>query len=233
VPAEPTNDDNPIEEILLTGFPNPERIGCLPRDIIEALGQKKIPRDNPAWRHIWNCSPCFRDFKVIRDRRLAEVERKQQKQRLFRLTAVMAAGLAIAASLAYVFVGLAKKPANIEAVIVPIDLTNTGITRGSADLSNEQPLASLPRAPVELRITLPRLSKNGNYMVGILKSKSEDAAVALGSVITRQTADSRSLVLTLRLDLSAAENGRYYLATRLLEPGEDPAYYYPVLITSK
>ena len=54
--AEPIDDDNPIEAILLTGFPNPERIGCLAPEVIEALGQKKLPREDPAWRHIWNLS---------------------------------------------------------------------------------------------------------------------------------------------------------------------------------
>jgi hypothetical protein len=116
---------------------------------------------------------------------------------------------------------------------VPIDLTNTGISRGSTSLSSEQPLAVLPKAPDELRITLPRFSKSGNYMVGILKSKSEDAAIALGSAVAKQTTDTRGLILTLKLDLSAAESGRYYLATRLLAPGEDLAYYYPVLVESK
>ena len=126
--ADVIDEDNPIEAILLTGFPNPERIGCLPPETIEALGQKKIARDDPAWRHIWNCSPCFRDFKTIRDRRLAEVERKHQKQRTLKLTA--AAALPAIMSLLY-FVGLPRRPIAIAAVVVPIDLTNAGITRGS------------------------------------------------------------------------------------------------------
>jgi hypothetical protein len=73
VAAEPLDDDNPIEEILLTGFPNPERVGCPPPETIQALGERRIGRHDAAWNHIWHCSSYFKDFKAIRDKRLAAI----------------------------------------------------------------------------------------------------------------------------------------------------------------
>jgi hypothetical protein len=66
--------------------------------------------------------------------------------------------------------------------------------------------------------------------MAILKSKSENTAIALGSATTGGTASQAMLVVTL--DLSAAKPGRYFLATRLEQQNqEDAAYYYPVLIS--
>jgi hypothetical protein len=231
VPAEPIDDDNPIEAILLTGFPNPERIGCLAPDVIEALGQKQLPREDPAWRHIWNCSPCFRAFKIIRDRRLAAVERAEKRRKQFGWIAAIAAGLAIISFL--YFVGIPKLRSPVEATVIPIDLTNAGIVRGSSNPENGPTLAELPTTNVRLKIFLPRASKGGRYMVAILKSRTEDAAVALGSALAAPGAENQGLLVTLPLDLSTAEAGRYYLATRLLEAGQDASYYYPVLIVAK
>ena len=91
VAADPIGNDNPIEEILLTGFPNPERKGCPPAEVIEALGNQKLGRDDPAWGHIWSCSPCFGDFKVIRDARVERAERAYRKERTRRRFLVAAA----------------------------------------------------------------------------------------------------------------------------------------------
>lgn len=51
------------------------------------------------------------------------------------------------------------------------------------------------------------------------------AALATG------TGSGREVTLVVKLDLSAANPGRYYLATRREEQGQETAaYYYPVLI---
>jgi len=227
VAIEPIDDDNPIEEILLTGFPNPDRVGCPPSAVIEDLGQKKIGRDDPAWEHIWNCSPCFRDFKVIRDARLAEIEGRHRAQRRRRNLALAASVLVCAIILAALFyrsIGQLRGGA----AVVAIDLTNAGTFRGDAD-DNGHVLAELPATLDEIHLKLPVFSRPGRYVVAILQSKSQNAAVALGSATTTGTGVNLSLVLTL--DLSATKPGRYFLATRLEEQGQqDVAYYYPVQI---
>ncbi len=224
---EPIDDDNPIEEILLTGFPNPDRVGCPPSAVIEALGQKKIGRDDPAWEHIWNCSPCFKDFKVIRDARLAEIEGRYRAQRRRRNLVLAASVLVCAIIIAALFYRNIWVPRG-GAAVVAIDLTNAGTVRGDAE-DNARVLAELPTRLDEIHLKLPVFSQRGRYVVAILQSKSQNAAVALGSATTTGTDVNPSLVLTF--DLSGTKPGRYFLATRLEEQGQqDAVYYYPVQI---
>jgi hypothetical protein len=231
VAADPINDDNPIEAILLTGFPNPERIGCPDPAVIEALGLRKIPRGDPAWHHIWNCSPCFGAFKIIRDKRLAEAERRHARKRLLRRSAFLAA-VVLCAILIGVFISH-RRPAEVETAVIPIDLFDVGPTRGAASLNSQKPIAELPRKLDELRITLPRFSPNARYIIGILKSPSENTAIALGSAMPIAGKDKTRLLIVLKLDLSNAEVGRYFLGTRLQQQGQETAdFYYPVVIES-
>ncbi len=226
--TEPIDDDNPIEEILLNGFPNPDRIGCLGPDVIQALAQRRLGRDDPAWRHIWNCSPCFKDFKELRDKRLAALERQQSSQRNRRLLA-LAAALACVAVLGFLLFSRNKGNPSGDVNVVAIDLTNAGTFRGETTQDDSRVFARLPSKLDEIHLTLPRLSREGRYIIAILRSKSEDGAVALGSAIASGREDNTSLVL--KLDLSSTKPGRYYLATRMEEQGkQDAAYYYPVLI---
>jgi hypothetical protein len=226
VAAEPLDDDNPIEEVLLHGFPNPERVGCPPPETIRALAERRIGRDDPAWDHIWHCSPCFKDFKEIRDARLAVIESAERRTRRNRKISVWSAtALACACLIAIIFVSVNR----LRATIVPIDLTNAATLRGEAG-DDSRVLATLPKKLDKLHITLPRFSPEGRYVVALLKSRSENTAIALGSATTAGT--NAKVILILKMDLSVTTPGRYYLATRREEQGqEEAAYYYPVLIT--
>jgi hypothetical protein len=223
-------DDNPIEWILLTGFPNPERNGCPPPETIRALGERTIGREDPAWQHIWHCSPCFKDFKEIRDRRLAALEVAEQRAKRKRQIFVSIGSAVAAACLVMILVFSGNRIKNLRGTaVVPIDLSNAQTFRGAAE-DDGRVLATLPQKLDELDITLPTFSPQGRYVVAILKSKTESTAIVLGSGSSNVSNGKTMLVVTL--DLSAAKPGRYFLATRREEQGqEDEAYYYPVLIT--
>ncbi len=229
--AESIGDDNPIEWILLTGFPNPERIGCPPSETIQALGERKIGRDDPAWQHIWHCSPCFGDFKTIRDKRLAAQEEAEQRAKRKRQIFVSLGSALAAACLVMILVFSGNRIKNLRgAAIVPIDLNNAATFRGATEDDGGRVLATLPQRLDELDITLPKLSPEGRYILAILKSRTENTAIVLGSGSSKISNGTNMLIVTL--DLSAAKPGRYFLATRKEEQGqEDEAYYYPVLIT--
>lgn len=229
--AESIGDDNPIEWLLLTGFPNPERKGCPPSETITGLGELKVSRDDPAWEHIWHCSPCFKDFRTIRDRRLATVELKERKQRRRRQVLVSAVSALAAACLALLLTFSGIRMKNLRGTaIVPIDLNNAATFRGAAE-DDSRVLATLPRKLDELHITLPQFSPEGRYVVAILKSRTESAAIVLGSATTTTSNGKETVIVTL--DLTTAREGRYFLATRREEQGQrDAAYYYPVLIAS-
>jgi hypothetical protein len=224
VAADPIGEDNPIEYILLNGFPNPERKGCPAHEVIEALGNRKLDRDDAAWHHIWGCSPCYAEFKKIRDARLARIEGAERRRRTRRRFIAAAVGSATVAVGGYFVVSeIGSKPSRGFAV-VSIDLTNAGTVRG-AEQGGDTPVARLPRKLDEIHLTLPRFSPLGRYAVAVLQSKSQNAAVALGSANVTGTEQQATLIVTL--DLSEARPGKYYLGTRLLEEGQDaiPSYY--------
>lgn len=223
--ADPIGEDNPIEYILLNGFPNPERKGCPPNEVIEALGNRKLDRDDPAWHHIWGCSPCYAEFKEIRDARLTRIESAERRQRTRHRFIAAALGSAAAAVGGYFLVSeIGSKPSRGFAV-VSLDLSNAGPLRGAEQNNEGTPVAQLPRKLDEIHLTLPRFSRVGRYAIAVLQSKSENAAVALGSA--NATGTEQHATLTVTLDLSEARPGTYYLGTRLLEQGQqrNPTYY--------
>lgn len=68
----PPDEDNArfereIDEILSNANPNPARIGCLPRAALSTLAQRATSLADPRWRHLLNCSPCYRDFLALRE----------------------------------------------------------------------------------------------------------------------------------------------------------------------
>ena len=226
--ADPIGADNPIEDILLTGFPNPERKGCPPADVIDALGNRRIGRDDPAWRHIWNCSPCFREFKIIRDARVARVEQAERQKRTRRNFAAAAAAITSAFAGGYFLVSETRSKQPRGVAIVSVDLTDAGIKRGTSD-DESKIFAQLPRKLDEIHLMLPRFSRLGRYVVAILESKLESTAVALGSAVAKLSGGQPTLVVSL--DLSDARPGSYFLGTRLEKPDSPPvADYYRVQI---
>ena len=226
---DPIGNDNPIEEILLTGFPNPERKGCPPAEVIAALGNQKLGRDDPAWGHIWSCSPCFKDFKVIRDARVERVERAYRKERVRRRFLVAAAAIVLLVPAGYFLVTGSRSGVASGFAVVSIDLSNSGAVRG-AEPDGDAPVAQLPRKLDEIHLKLPTFSPHGRYVVAIVESKAENAAVALGSAVTKGPEAQPTIIVTL--DLSSAKPGRYFLETRLEEGTQTGVLsYYPVLVS--
>jgi hypothetical protein len=228
VALDPIGEDNPIEEILLTGFPNPERKGCPSPEIIEALGNRQLGRDHPTWQHIWNCSPCYTDFKAMRDARLARIESANRSKRT-RRNFIAAASASVCAAVGGYFLlsNIRSKPSRGFA-IVALDLTSAGTVRGNAEHQGSA-VAQLPRKLDEIHLKLPRFSSLGRYIVAILRSTSENTAIALGSANATGTEALVTLIVTL--DLSEAKPGRYFLGTRVEDQGQQGnPNYYPVLI---
>jgi len=130
VAADPIGEDNPIEAILLTAFPNPQRIGCPGSEQIQRMAEQEVLHDDPSWSHLWNCSPCFRDFKALRDARVARVDREFDRRRTRRHVMTGAVAVVISSALAY-FGAVEFRSRARQVVPVTIDLTNAGPTRGS------------------------------------------------------------------------------------------------------
>jgi hypothetical protein len=224
VPADPIGDDNPIEAILLTAFPNPERVGCPGQEVIEKMAEQKVPADDAAWSHLWNCSPCFRDFKILRDARVARVEKEFDRRRTRRHVLTGAVAVVLSSALAYIgAVEFRSRPRQV--VSITVDLRNANATRGSAS-----PVARLPQKLDEVHLLLPSGTSPGAYVIAILESATDNSAIALASAKTTQSGNTLAIVGTV--DLANLHAGPYFLGIRREVDGhqEEPTLY-PVLIS--
>jgi hypothetical protein len=64
------SDEALVDDLFSSGHPNPERIGCPPRDVLIALARKERAISDPGYDHIAKCSPCWvevRDLKQSAD----------------------------------------------------------------------------------------------------------------------------------------------------------------------
>ena len=55
-----------IDELLGSANPNPTRRDCLSLEEINELANHKRPLDDPGYRHMQRCSPCYRELRAIR-----------------------------------------------------------------------------------------------------------------------------------------------------------------------
>ena len=71
-PGQSPDDDDvrfgdDIDEVLSRANPNPERIGCPPRETLVGLARRAQPLGDPAYEHLVKCSPCYREFRALQE----------------------------------------------------------------------------------------------------------------------------------------------------------------------
>jgi hypothetical protein len=164
-------ENDPIEELLLGAYPNPERKGCPGSDTIRGLANKAIPHDDPAWQHIWKCSPCFAEFKELRDARRFNERAVRRKRNLYWATAAGIILLCIGAALAVLFLKRPKVPQHAPVANVPtatpaypaavLNLEGVSTPRSAEKSPSGGPvqIQTLPRRAVDLTVYLPRGSE--------------------------------------------------------------------------
>lgn len=221
-PGQPDNDDaqfrDDIDEILGHANPNPDRIGCPPRDVLIGLARRQRSLGDPGYEHLLKCSPCYREFRAMQEQ--AKTERGAahvSSTRRWAWLATAAALLAILAAVVWFTRGergsgtpqVASSTATPEGVNAEVDLRPFVVMRseqGSADA----PPVSLPAGVVDLTLLLPVGSEPGAYDVqlldGDLRLRSE--ATGTGAIEDFVT------TVRVRLDLQRLAPGRYQLAVR-------------------
>jgi hypothetical protein len=179
----------------------------------------------PNWYHVWHCSPCYAEFKQLRDARWDRESIQERRRRRATWIAVAAAAVVLIVSGAIWWVQKNREPEQVEMAQITLDLSDLDAKR---DVGQDHPirLHPLPRKVDDVRIILPRFSDEGQYTVGVLKSKNTDTALAVAKASTLKS--GRQLLLAVHLDLSRAAPGTYLLGTRL--DGGDQIYYYPLRI---
>jgi hypothetical protein len=219
-----SHDPDPIEQLLLTAYPNPERKGCPGRVVLESLANQERDESDPNWYHVWHCSPCYTEFKELRDARW-ERERSQTQRRKRVVWGALAAACIAAAIVVLWALRSYRAPAQAQVAEITINLFNIEAQRGAGQETKIE-LPPLPRAMDNVHIILPRFSEAGIYTVAVLRSKESGSALAFAK--TRTAPNHQQLVLNVQFNLVNAPAGNYLLGTRLDEG--DLVYYYPLTI---
>ena len=223
--VDPSREEDPIEQLLLTAYPNPERKGCPGRDVLAQLANKERDPKDDLWYHVWHCSPCYAEFKQLRDARW-DREEKHVKLVKRRAWLAAAAGTVLVLGAGGVVWRSYENThhAGVQVASITLDLSEADAQRGAEHHNVHLP--PVPRARDQFKILLPIFSDEGEYTVAVLKSQSADSAIAVARASTVRTGGR--LTLSIRMDLSKAVPGQYLLGTRL--GVGDQIYFYPLRI---
>lgn len=190
-----------IDELFGHANPNPDRVGCPPRNVAIALARRQLPLSDPSYKHLTACSPCYVEVRAIQ-----ESDREQRRRRVIRMIArgTAAAAVLLAVAVAGWFFLAETRPTEVSA---ELDLRPYALTRGEPTGTDRQPLM-IPRARVALTLLLPAGSEPGVYEIQILDTEFRPRASANGNAVIE------NYVTTFRsdLDLHALPAGQYHLA---------------------
>ncbi|MGB2712987.1 MAG: hypothetical protein WBC51_02335 [Vicinamibacterales bacterium] len=213
----PFQIENEMDLLLGRAHPNPERVGCPPREMLVSLSRRELPIGDPAYEHLSKCSPCYQEFRALQQ---ADAAIRASAARRKRLAYAAAAVLALAVAGSW----FALRGGNGAAVSAPtvnetvpqiasLDLRPLAVTR-SEEQKSAGPL-EVPRGRVNATILLPVGSSPGVYEVRVLDRDLRVRASTTGS------AEIRNYITTLEatLDTSGLDVGDYQLTLRL-EGGE-------------
>lgn len=217
-------NSDPIEELLLRAYPNPDRKGCPGSETIRALANKEFAHGHPAWEHVWKCSPCLAEFRDLRDARLAS-ERSTRRWRITMIAATVTIGI-----IGGIWIQHARRDVQsnrIQEASEIADLWSWPTSRGDEDY--QRSLSWRSAVIVNLTIVLPRGADGGLYRIRVTKDRTGNnpvAATAARSSVVSQT----PLKYRLRavLDLRSAPSGTYFL--QITDPS-NLTYSYPLRIT--
>ena len=58
-------DDDEIDRLLAHANPNPQRVGCLPHEVLASLAARRQPLNAPGYEHLLECSECYKEFRAL------------------------------------------------------------------------------------------------------------------------------------------------------------------------
>jgi hypothetical protein len=195
------SDDALLDTIYSSVEPNPDRIGCPPRQALRELAMRARPLSDPLWDHVMECAPCRVDVREMGQGRT--VTPMPSPTRSFGLVAAIVVVLGIGLA-AWMLTRGAGAPAPI-----------TGDLRQYAVMRSDQPQASgsalvLPRRLLRLTLLMPNGSEPGRYELEVRGSDGVARATASGDA-TIQDFIAR---LASEIDLRSTPPGPCLLAIR-------------------
>lgn len=212
---------------LAESFPNPERIGCPPLEMLRRLAEQPTSADLSITEHLGCCSPCFKQYQELLTETKAKKEGASIVSRVLVLTPRFVAlavviGLAIIAVSVAVWlshkrevvhqepnrpkINLPNNERNRVAEFSPFILDMTKATQVRGTNRRDRSAVKMPRKPLHISAYLPIGSDAGQYRVS-LNIGNQPAWSGLG---TAQMRDKR-MILEFEADLSSYQPGRYIL----------------------
>ena len=247
-------DSELLNEFLLVASPNPERIGCPDEGTLKALAEGRLPVSDPSGLHVGSCSECYAEYRhyhldlqessnaLASSGAAASVQAqtaplplvvapKRASRRSMGTLLALAASLIIIVGAGFMY-RLQHHQAQVYQVAssVPVkatmDLFNAPTLRGTGDDAAPLQQVMLPAAIVQLSITLPRFSHEGEYKVAVSYDRTGHNQVAEGTGTAKE--NDGKVGLDVILDLRAAKAGAYFLAT--VRGSDNGTYYYPLQV---
>lgn len=203
-----------LGRVLSKDFPNPERIGCPSRDLLQVLAarQLSLTEAEPWMDHLGKCTPCFRDYNEFR--RL--IERRRKLSYLGIAAVILVACVAL-------WAWRSRRPTVITAHNhVVADMRNRLMLRGE-QTAGEGPVV-FQRGFEDVSFYLPEGSRAGTYQVAIFR---EEPGEALASATGTATIENGMMTMNVTLDLSRIQPGYYLVGIRLPETEWS---YYPLIV---
>jgi hypothetical protein len=222
---------------LSEGFPNPDREGCPPDDVLRSLAFNPRTSQLEVTEHLAACSPCFRRYSEL----LAELKAQQQSAglSLSRISVWSKAHAILAGTVLACFlfiaigIGLLLRPVetrrnpspteslNPTVAYTPfsLDLSALSRPRGTEPSESGPQRLAVPASTLDLTLTLPLASREGPYDLTLTSedrmywSKSAVAHLQEGKTLIRVDADFRKIP-TGNYDLEVQSS----TGTRLIQP---------------
>src|SRR5687768_10324293 len=86
------SDDALLDTIYSAAEPNPDRVGCPPREALRELAMRTRPLSDPLWDHVMECTPCRIDVREMGRGRAAARPRSSMRWVAFVAAAVIVLG---------------------------------------------------------------------------------------------------------------------------------------------
>jgi hypothetical protein len=220
-----------IENFLRSHPPGERTPQCVDDHFLSAYSAKPSNQSlsDPRVEHVTSCSFCLRRLLEIRE---GQRDSNIQSRPSWRRGTVLFGG-PIAACLIVGFLTVTIWQASQTKSVVQrqvaeeprtLDLSEYGTYRG--EQPKELPPLSLPPALVRVELILPRLSRAGNYWVGVATDKTGKHIIADAKAVAVGT--DPHTTLSILLDLRSAKPGMYALSTERESDGGP--YYYPLKV---
>jgi len=196
-----------VDEIFVSANPNPERIGCPPAAALEELERKARPIEDPLYKHLTKCSPCYRQFLGLQ-RTFAASQKPKRWPWVAAAAVVLAAlGITVVSQRNSQTPDAGEKTAEIARV--ELDLRPFSVTRSeNADAATDAVLFT--RSKIMAEFVLPVGSEAGRYEMRLLDESLRASAESSGDAVL-QNGQTR---VRATLDLRPLAQGRYQLALR-------------------